>query len=307
MNPFIKPQYLTDGGLETTLVFEKEVELREFAAFELLNSESGKRLIQEYYAPYLQIALVENLPFVFETPTWRLNHDWAFRLGYSEDVQIALNKQSVAFMRELQQKFEQPDGIVSGCIGPRGDGYQSRSVMTVTEATFYHHAQIKAFAEADADIVSALTMTNVPEAIGISLAARKFNVPVVISFTLETDGKLPDGSSLENAILETDAQTGNYVTHYMINCAHPTHFMHLFSGDATWQKRIAGIRANASCKSHEELDNSTELDRGDPHALGNEYKELSGRIPWLKVLGGCCGTDHEHIREIVRSVSAQTA
>jgi homocysteine S-methyltransferase len=197
---------------------------------------------------------------------------------------------------------------ISGNIGPRGDGYDPGLLMTPQEAEDYHGGQVAVLAETAADYVSAFTITNTPEATGIVRAARRAKMPAVISFTLETDGKLPTGQFLKDAIAEVDAATAAYAAYFMINCAHPTHFDSALEKDAAWVKRIRGIRANASCRSHAELDAATDLDAGDPDALGRQYADLLQRHPHLTVLGGCCGTDLRHVEAISqRCCAAQAA
>ena len=155
-------------------------------------------------------------------------------------------------------------------------------------------------------MLTAMTMNYADEALGIVLSAKSKRIPVVISFTTETDGRLPSGESLKEAIERIDRETGDYVLYYMINCAHPEHFHALFDAPETWQKRIVGVRANASCKSHAELDASTELDPGDKEELAKRYKNLKGKLPHLRVFGGCCGTDHSHIEHICREMDFHT-
>ena len=170
--------------------------------------------------------------------------------------------------------------------------------MSVDQAAAYHRAQIEVFAASEADMVSAITMTSVAEAVGIALEAREADLPVVVSFTLETDGRLPSGQPLGSAILETDAATGAHPAYYMINCAHPSHFESALAEQEPWIKRLRGLRANASTKSHAELDAATELDVGDPVDLARRYAGLRRRLPDIAVFGGCCGTDHRHIAAI---------
>lgn len=299
-NVFKHKFYLTDGGLETTLFFHRGIELNHFAAFELLNDEAGRKELTDYFLPYLDVAVKYNYPFVFETPTWRANPDWAYKLGYSADELNAINRGAIKFARALLRNH--PIGtekvLISGNIGPRGDGYRVENAMTPAEAKTYHGEQIKAFTMADADLVSAFTLNYTDEAIGIVLAAKEFNIPVVISFTVETDGKLPSGEALKEAIEKTDAATNSYPTFYMINCAHPEHFIHVFKEKGSWISRIEAIRANASIKSHAELDESDMLDTGDKYLLTTGYYELKQLLPNLRVIGGCCGTDHSHIAQI---------
>lgn len=132
-------------------------------------------------------------------------------------------------------------------------------------------------------------------------AARAAGMPVVISFTLETDGHLPSGQSLAEAIRETDAATDGAPAYYMINCAHPSHFRDRLAEGSDWRSRIRGLRANASRLSHAELDEATELDEGNPDELGADYRELRLLLPELAVFGGCCGTDHRHVEAIARA------
>ncbi|SDM31758.1 homocysteine S-methyltransferase family protein [Kriegella aquimaris] len=291
--------YLTDGGLETSLVYNQGVSLNEFAAFELLLTLSGKNALKKYYSPYLKFAATKKIAFILETPTWRANSDWGRKLGYSNDELIAVNINAVGFMCEIvKEQTQKSEILISGSIGPRGDGYVVENNMTVKEAYNYHHNQIKAFEMVDADLITALTLNYVEEAIGIVLGAKKNNLPVVISFTVELDGKLPSGQCLKDALIEVDTKTNNYPCHYMINCAHPNHFMDVLSPHDDWINRIKGIRANSSTKSHQELDRATELDPGNKYDLALKYKELHQILPNLNVLGGCCGTDIGHIKAI---------
>ncbi|WP_247236128.1 homocysteine S-methyltransferase family protein [Telluribacter sp. SYSU D00476] len=294
--------FLTDGGLETTLVFLEGFDLPYFAAFDLLKDEKGYQAIKEYYRRYLNIAKEFRTNFILESPTWRANPDWIHKLGYPATALTEINTKAVQLLVDLKKEFESDiDSIVlSGCIGPRGDGYTPGNRMTAEEAETYHTAQIAVFADTSVDMVSAITMNYVEEAIGIVRAANANNLPVVISFTVETDGKLPTGMRLKDAIEQVDQSVANPPAYFMINCAHPTHFVdELQAGkNQQWTKRIRGIRANASCKSHAELDEATTLDRGDPQELGIENKRLKDLFAHLNVFGGCCGTDEEHVRTI---------
>lgn len=292
--------FMTDGGLETTLVFHESIELPYFAAFDLLKDEEGSATLRRYFDRYLDIARGRGVGVVLETPTWRANADWAARLGYDEAALADANRKSVALMREIRAAHESLVApiVISGNLGPRGDGYCPEARMTADEARAYHAQQIRTFAGTDADLVTALTINYAEEAIGIVQAARDAGIPVVISFTVETDGRLPSGEALDSAIERTDQVTGGYPSYYMINCAHPTHFAPALHAGGAWRERICGLRANASRCSHAELDESTELDAGDPDELGGQYRELRKLLPHLRVLGGCCGTDHRHVEAI---------
>jgi homocysteine S-methyltransferase len=292
--------FLTDGGLETTLIFHNGVDLPCFASFDLMRTASGKTMLRDYYERYIGIAKAESLGFVLEAPTWRANRDWAEKLGYSREALAAVNRECIELMHELRDAFEDPASpmVISGNLGPRGDGYDPGKIMTADEAQAYHAEQIGWLAEAGVDMISAFTITNIPEAIGIARAAHKAGIPSVISFTLETDGKLPTGESLRAAIEAVDAATGNAPAYYMINCAHPSHFAEMLREGGAWLERLRGLRANASRRSHAELDAAPDLDDGNPVELGGEYRDLLRRHGQITVLGGCCGTDHRHIQAI---------
>ncbi len=302
-----KPRFfLTDGGIETYLIFDEGLELPDFASFVLLQNREGTRALSDYYLRFLKLAARFGMGFVFETPTWRASSDWGARLGYSPEQLRDANASAVALMVELKQEFGSAavPALVSGCVGPRGDGYDPGDVMTDDQAAAYHAPQVTALHQAGADMVTGVTMTNTPEAIGLVKAAQAVGCPVIISFTVETDGRLPTGQGLGDAIAQVDRETGQGPQWYMINCAHPSHFRVQLGTDHAWVARIGGLRANASCKSHAELDEATDLDRGDPCDLANRYADLCQAFPSLRVLGGCCGTDHEHVEAIASAVAA---
>ena len=296
--------YLTDGGLETELLFNKGIDLPHFAAFPLVENPIHLKTLNNYYREYLDLSTQNGFGFILESPTWRANADWAYKLGYSEKELVAVNRKSIDQLMALRQEYEGslPDILISGQVGPRGDGYSVESTMTPEEASDYHHLQISTFKDSGADLTSAITMTYIDEALGIARAARQNKLPLVISFTVETDGNLPSGETLEEAVTEVDRATRSYPLYYMINCAHPTHFLETIRMDSNWKMRIQGVRANASCKSHAELDESTELDVGDKEALGKLHRELKKHLPNLKVYGGCCGTDVSHVKSICQHI-----
>ncbi len=285
--------------METTLVFHAGIDLPHFAAFVLLDDERGVEALRDYYLPYLEIARRYGVGVILDTPTWRANTDWAARLGYRDQALADVNRRAVALLEELRADFgDEPPLVISGCVGPRGDGYRAEALMTASEAERYHATQIVTFGETGADQITALTLTYPNEAVGIVRAAETVAMPVVISFTVETDGRLPSGELLGEAILEVDAETGGAAAYFMINCAHPTHFEHVLDDGGAWVERIRGLRANASAKSHAELDEAEELDEGDPLELAGQYRDLATRLPNLTVVGGCCGTDHRHVDAI---------
>lgn len=298
--------FMTDGGLETTLIFHEGLDLPFFAAFHLLKDDSGLATLRAYFERYIDIARRHRIGIVLESVTWRANPDWAAKLGYDAPALADANRKAIGLLLEIRDGSETADTriVVSGNLGPRGDGYRADSQMSASQARDYHAAQIEAFAQTDADMASAFTMNYVEEAIGIVAAARENAMPIAISFTLETDGRLPSGDSLEQAIRRTDEASDGYPVYYMINCAHPTHFEAVLRNSGPWRERIRGLRANASKRSHAELDESTELDVGNPAELGTQYRALRNVLPALSVVGGCCGTDHRHVAAICEALAA---
>jgi S-methylmethionine-dependent homocysteine/selenocysteine methylase len=300
--------FLTDGGLETTLIFHHGVDLPLFAAFVLMDSADGRAHLKRYYESYLAIARDQRTGFVLDSPTWRASADWGARLGYDAAALKSVNIRSIELLRELRTGWERPDMpcVISGAIGPRGDGYKAGN-MDAGEAEDYHAAQIAAFAEAGADMVAAYTLNSINEAIGVVRAAKAQNMPVVISFTVETDGRLVMGESLRDAIETVDRETLAAPEYFLINCAHPSHFEGALKVGEAWARRIHGVRANASAKSHAELDESTTLDAGDPADLSRRYVDLRRAFPSMRMLGGCCGTDHRHVAAICEAVMRSRA
>jgi homocysteine S-methyltransferase len=293
--------FLSDGGLETAIIFEHGVDLPDFAAFPLLDHDEGRAALATYYEPFLDLAERLGTGFVLDTPTWRASLDWGARLGYDAVRLAAVNHRAVEYVAALAAQRPNLTAVVNGAVGPRGDGYVVGATMSAAEAAAYHGLQARAFAEAGAHMMSAITMTYVEEAIGVARAATAVSLPVAVSFTVETDGRLPSGQALGDAIDEVDHVTSGAPSYFMVNCAHPTHFLAQLDAGASWLTRVRGVRANASRLSHAELDEATELDRGDIGELAALYAEMASTLD-LRVVGGCCGTDHEHVTTIAEAI-----
>jgi S-methylmethionine-dependent homocysteine/selenocysteine methylase len=292
--------FLTDGGIETTLIFHEGLELPDFAAFHLLKTELGRAALRRYFRTYAAIAERFGAGLILESATWRASRDWAAKLGYDAAALAEANREAVAMLEEIRDAFERSGrkAVISGAIGPRGDGYQPDRRMSEAEAEDYHGEEIGTFARTAADMVCAITMNYAEEAVGIARAARKAGLPVALSFTVETDGNLPTGQTLEDAIAQVERATAGYPSYYGINCAHPDHFVPALAEGGEAARRIRFLRANASRMSHAELNESPTLDAGDPAELGRQYADLKRRLPQLNVMGGCCGTDHRHVEQI---------
>jgi S-methylmethionine-dependent homocysteine/selenocysteine methylase len=294
--------FLTDSGAETTFIFKDNIELREFAAFEMLTNDKGRDHFKKYYRRHVELAheADQRVGFVLESATWRASADWMEKLGYGPGSLQDVCDKAITLLKEIQAEYPKVPMVVSGNIGPRSDGYVAEKIMSVDEAQDYHKAQISALQTAGADIVMAATLNYIDEGIGIVKAAQEIGIPVVLSFTLETNGCLPTGEPLQYVIETIDQVTNNGPAYYMINCSHPTHFSPtlISSPDPSWKARIGGIRANASKQSHAELDKATELDDGNPVEFGQEHLALLELLPNANVFGGCCGTDHRHVLQI---------
>ena len=297
----------TDAGLETTMIFLEGIDLPWFASFPLLDSEAGKAALTRYFDPFLDMARVGGTGFVLDTATWRANMGWAAAMGMDEAAIRAANARAVAFAQALRARHETEAMpiLINGVVGPAGDGYRIDTALTAEAAEAVHAVQVKALAAAGVDLVSAVTMTYPAQAVGIARAAARHGLPHVLSFTVETDGRLPNGQSLQEALAETEAATEGSTLFYMVNCAHPSHFASDLAGPM--QARIGGIRANASRLSHAELDTSTTLDDGDPVEFGHYYAAFGRFLPGLRLVGGCCGSDHRHVSQACRHLHGAAA
>ncbi|GAA1804309.1 MAG: homocysteine S-methyltransferase family protein [Actinobacteria bacterium] len=288
----MQPTVVTDAGMETDLIFHRGIDLPEFAAFPLLDSAPGRQALRDYYAAFAEIAARHQLALSLESPTWRANPDWGARLGYDAPALARVNADAMSFLSALADEYAVPVTLV-GMIGPRGDGYVSDGPVDPIAAHRYHAPQVAALVNGGAQQVTAYTLTEVGEAVGITRAAREVGVPVAVGFTVETDGRLPSGMTLGDAIARVDEDAPP--DSYLVNCAHPRHIAAGLSAEASWLGRIEGVRVNASQLSHAELDESEALDEGDIGSLAREVVGLIDLLPNLRLVGGCCGTDARHV------------
>jgi homocysteine S-methyltransferase len=300
--------FLTDAGLETELIFHDGIDLPAFAAFDLLKTETGVARLRRYYDGFAELAAERGLGLVLESPTWRASPRWAAEIGYDAQALDQANRRAIELMEEVRDAHTGGAPIViSGCLGPQDDAYSPETKLSADEARDYHSTPIATFADTAADMVSAMTLTYVEEAVGVTNAARDAGLPAAISFTVETDGRLPSGQPLGEAIRQVDAETAGGPAYFMINCAHPTHFEGVLPADEDWVQRVLALRANASTLSHAELDEAAELDEGDPADLAARYAALAVKLPRLAVLGGCCGSDLRHVTAIRDAWLARSA
>jgi len=308
--------FLTDGGIETSMIALEGFDLPDFAVFPLLMTDEGEEALRRYFRSYVEIARRWGTGLILETATWRANPGWGVRLGYTPAMLREVDDRAVRLLEEVREESAGPAAgpgddatavVISGCLGPRPAGGPvatapgrdgEGSAVSAREAEEYHRDQIETFAATAADMVAALTIDDADEAVGIAEAARAARMPVAISFTVETDGRLATGQPLRTAVEQVEAATSAYPVYYMVNCAHPSHFEAALLQGGRWVDRVRGLRANASRLCHAELDALPAPDPGDPEELGREYARLKGALPRLNVFGGCCGTDHRHLEHI---------
>jgi len=300
--------FLTDAGLETDLIFNHGIEIREFAAHTLLESSEGRFALAQYFRGFLALADRHNVGFVFDSPTWKAHTHWSEALGTSSAELAEINREAINFIADLRDEFagNRRPIVLNAVVGPCGDAYAPESLISAGTAARHHAQQIGWLAETEVDMVSALTFTQSSEAIGIVRAANDAGLPIAVSFTVETDGRLPTGQPIGEAIAEVDAATDHGAAYFMINCAHPDHFRKALLNEQ-WLRRIRGFRCNASRCSHAELDEAETLDAGDPTELSRQYGELATTMPWANVFGGCCGSDLRHVAAIADSVISNSA
>ena len=284
--------FLADAGVETDLIFNHGIEIREFAAHTLLPIPQGRAALSRYFEGFLSLAKQQNTGFILDTVTWKAHRHWAEKLGATDDELKAANEDSVRFIAELRARFSgnAKPIVLNAVIGPRGDAYKPEANISMDSAEQYYAQQLGWLAATEVDMVSALTFNQAGEAAGLAKAARKVGLPAVISFTVETNGALPNGQSLADAITEVDAATGQYPAYYMVNCAHPDHFGGALL-DAPWARRIRGIRANASTSKSRRAGCGARTRRGQssrarstiPRALqSHALVECVRRMLWLR-------------------------
>lgn len=298
--------FLTEGGIGTTLIHKVGVDLPHFATYALLQTEAGTALLRRCFAPYFETARRHDAGIIVDSNTWRASRDWGDRLGYSKPALAEANHKAIRLLEDFRSEYQTPmtPVVISACMGPRGSAYSASTRMTLAEALAYHREQVETLAGTTADVISAMTMNDPVEAAAIALAAREFDMPAVVSFTVETDGRLITGATLAEAVRFVDDATDGYPAYYMLNCAHVTHFEQALADGGEWVERLRGLRSNSSAKSHAELDEASTLDEGDPETLGRQYRALLARFPHINIVGGCCGTDERHASCIARSCGA---
>lgn len=295
---------LTDTGVETDLIFHQGIDLPLFAAFVLADQDAGRAALDRWHRDHAAAAIEHGLGVSLDAATWRASSDWGDQLGYDATALDRVNQEMVGRLHGLREELGDDVLVrVGGTLGPRSDGYSPTLLMSAEEAADYHRPQLGSFAEGGADRATALTLGYVDEAVGVTWAATDLGLPVLVGFTLETDGRLPDGTSLQAAVTDVDARTDGAAAGFVVNCAHPDHIAPALAAGGAWLDRLVGVRPNASRRSHAELDEAPDLDDGDPDELGAQVARLRAAVPSIGLVGGCCGTDVRHARAIAAAVA----
>jgi S-methylmethionine-dependent homocysteine/selenocysteine methylase len=297
--------FLTDGGIETEIMYKWGFELPHFAMYPLLDNPDAMSAVRAMYRRYLDVVAKHRLSALMGGLDYRASPDWGALLGYSPEALAEANLRSIAFLRELADEYADdiPQILIAGYVGPRGDAYQTNRTITAAEAEDYHAVQLATLKAADVDLAWALTFNNIPEAIGVARAAARIGVPLAISFTLDTTSRLSSGPSLARAVETVETETDGAPAFYSLNCSHPVEFEPALTPGG-WTERVRGFRPNASRMDKIALCKLGHLEEGDPVELGRLMGTLARRYPHMDVWGGCCGTGDVHLDQIARNVGA---
>ena len=292
--------YLTEGGTETEVLYKWGFELPEFAMFPLLDDPKADSVIEGMFDRYFEAAEATGAGMLLNAHDYRASPDWASKLGYSAEQLTDFQHRVIGFLDAMRTKYRgRVDPVyVAGCIGPRGDAYGTGGEITEEEAEAYHAVQINNLKGTAADMVIAVTFSNIAEAVGVIRAAAAAKMPIGVSFNIGPDGRLRSGPTLAEAITATDAATEGKAAWFGTNCAHPIEFAPALADPGDWRKRLRYVRPNAAKTDKLALCKLGHLEDGDPVELGNEMAEALREFPSVDIVGGCCGTDERHLKEV---------
>ena len=297
-------RYLAEGGQETELMYGHGFDLPEFALFPLLDNPAAAAKLTAMYRAVLDVAVRHRLGVLLGGLDYRASPDWAERLGFDAAQLAEYQIRSIDFLRQVSQPYRKrlPHILVAGCVGPQGDAYHRNEAVTETSAQAYHSTQMANLAAADVDVVEAMTFTSAEEAIGVIRAARAHDLPIVVSFMIDSAGAADGSWSFRKMIETVDSATDGYALFYGINCSHPVEFEPQLAEPGEWLDRIGLLRPNASAKDKTELCQIGHLERGDPADLALRMERLAERMPDVRIWGGCCGTWDEHLERIAAAI-----
>jgi len=300
----IRELFLTEGGIETEIIYKHGFELPEFAMFTLLENPRAVGVMRDMFRRQLDVAAEFAMSVLLTGLDYRASPDWGARLGYSQHGLAEINIRAIEFLREIASEYHEqiPRILIGGIIGPRGDAYQLNKTITSVEAEDYHAVQLATLKAAKVDFACALTFNNTPEAIGVARAATTIGVPLTVSLTVNSNGRLKSGPTVAEAVKSIDAEAGKSApAFYMLNCSHPVEFEPALT-EGAWLERLRGFRPNASKMEKIALCKLGHLEEGNPVELGRLMGDLARRIPHMDIWGGCCGTGETHLREIAKNV-----
>jgi homocysteine S-methyltransferase len=298
--------FLTEGGSETEIMYRHGYELPEFAMFPLLENPTARAAMRGMYCEQLDVAAEHGLSFLLTGMDYRASPDWGAKLGYSAQALADANIAAIDFLRDIAQDYagQIPRLLVGGILGPRGDAYSLNQTITAASAEDYHAVQLQTLKRAGVDFAIAQTINNIPEAVGIARAAAAINMPLSISLTLDSSGRLKSGPSLGEAITEIDRLSDDTApAFYMLNCSHPVEYAPAITANG-WTHRLRGVRPNASKMEKIALCKLGHIEDGDPVELGQQMADLRARFPHMDIFGGCCGTGAAHLREMAKALRA---
>ncbi len=269
----------------------------------LIYDATGRDVLRNVHGEYLDIGKRFELPMRATTGTWRSSAKRAEAAGH--DVR-RLNRDNVAFMREMLDGRTGQDIVLCGVLGPDGDAYRPEEALAAGAAVETHRPQAEALAEAGCDELAALTMPALSEAAGIARAMSESGLQYFVSFVIKADGRLLDGTPLTDAIRTIDEGTERPPQSYHVNCVHPSVLASALtavqSSDPSAASRIDGLQANTSARTPEELDGLEEIDTEEPEPFADAVVDVAERFG-LRFIGGCCGTTTAHMEEIARRLA----
>lgn len=296
-----KNMILMEGALGERLKREYGLTLDEYVAMaNLIYDEKGAIALTNLWNEYIDIARKYQLPFMATTPTRRANQERIKEAGCSENI----IRDNVKFLRNIQRN----SGIemyVGGLMGCKGDAYTEEGALSERDAYVFHKWTAEQFEKAGADFLYAGIMPTLPEAAGMAKALESTDLPYIISFTIQEDGRLIDGTRITDAIRYIDEITSSKPICYMTNCVHPSivykALSQPFNENEIVRSRFWGIQANTSPLSYAELDGSADLKCSEPEEFATEMMKLSD-VGNFKIWGGCCGTDNRHMECVAREL-----
>lgn len=293
------PFILMEGAVGERLKREYNISFDEDVAMAgLVYDVKAREALTRLYSEYARIAEKNRLPFMATTPTRRANRERVSKSRYNKDI----IQDNIGLLKEIQGKVQTPM-FVGGLMGCKGDAYRATEVLTKEEAWRFHSWQADLFRQAGVDYLFAGIMPALSESIGMAKAMEATGLPYIISFMIRKDGRLIDGSTIHQAILEIDEATQQKPLCYMTNCVHPIVLREALSCSsnqtALVRERFHGIQANTSSLSPEELDRSADLHSADCIGLADDMMGLFNCMS-PKIMGGCCGTDASHMNEIAQ-------